>query len=200
MHEHANGAEPASSAQSTMAASSGTETTFRLIDSLTADRAHPKTPMELVAATASLAVGLAAACLPGCAVQRAVVANDAQEKMVGLTKEQLLACMGPPATKAAEGVTEVWSYNSGNDRTTVNTFGHSTTNVSVSGGSGYATGRASTLSSGIGIASRRYCNVSVVMADGRVNRVNYAGPTGGLLTGGEQCAFAVQNCSQMVAR
>jgi hypothetical protein len=41
-----------------------------------------------------LAVGLAAACLAGCAVQRAVVANDAQEKKVGLTKEQVLACMG----------------------------------------------------------------------------------------------------------
>jgi hypothetical protein len=143
-----------------------------------------------------LAVGLAAACLAGCAVQRAVVANDAQEKMVGLTKEQVLACMGPPATKAAEGGTEVWSCNSGNDRTTVNTFGRSTTNVSISGGSG----NVSTLSSGVGIASRRYCNVSVVMADGQVNRVNYSGPTGGLLTGGEQCAFAVQNCSQMVAR
>jgi hypothetical protein len=143
-----------------------------------------------------LAVGLAAACLPGCAVQRAVVANDAQEKMVGLTKEQVFACMGPPATKAAEGVTEVWSYNSGNDRTTVSTFGRSTTNVSISGGSG----NASTLSTGVGISSRRYCNMSVVMADGRVNRVNYSGPTGGLLTGGEQCAFSVQNCSQMVAR
>jgi hypothetical protein len=42
--------------------------------------------------------------------------------------------------------------------------------------------------------------VSVVMADGQVNCVNYSGPTGGLLTGGEQCAFAVQNCFQMVAR
>ena len=31
----------------------------------------------------------------GCAVQRAVVANDAQEKMVGLTKEQVLAKAGP---------------------------------------------------------------------------------------------------------
>jgi hypothetical protein len=194
--ERMSGADPQGSAQSAMAAGSGAETTFELIDSLTADRPHPKTPMELVAATASLAVGLAAACLAGCAVQRAVVANDAQEKMVGLTKEQVLACMGPPATKAAEGVTEVWSYNSGNDRTTVNTFGHSTTNVSISGGSG----NASTLSSGVGISSRRYCNVSVVMADGRVHRINYAGPTGGLLTGGEQCAFAVQNCSQMVAR
>jgi hypothetical protein len=33
------------------------------------------------------------------------------------------------------------------------------------------------------------------MVEGRVSRVNYVGPTGGLLTGGEQCAFAVQNCT-----
>jgi len=38
--------------------------------------------------------------------------------MVGLSKEQLLVCMGLPASKAAEGQTEVWSYNSG-DGTTI---------------------------------------------------------------------------------
>jgi hypothetical protein len=146
------------------------------------------------------AIGLVTLCLPACAIQRAVVANDAQEKMVGLTKEQVLACMGPPVTKAAEGATEVWSYNSGNDQTTINTFGNSTTNASISGGPGYAAGSASRASSSVGVASRRYCTVSVVMANGRVNRVNYSGPTGGILTGGEQCAFAVQNCTQMMAR
>jgi hypothetical protein len=34
------------------------------------------------------------------------------------------------------------------------------------------------------------------MMNGRVNRVNYVGPTGGLLTPGEQCAYAVQACVQ----
>jgi hypothetical protein len=33
--------------------------------------------------------------------------------MVGMSKEQILKCMGPPASKAAEGQTEVWGYNSG---------------------------------------------------------------------------------------
>jgi hypothetical protein len=48
-----NGAEPAGSAQRVMAASSGKETTFELIDSLTADRPQiPKTPIELLAAIA----------------------------------------------------------------------------------------------------------------------------------------------------
>jgi hypothetical protein len=81
-----------------------------------------------------------------------------------------LSCMGPPLQKAAEGQTEVWSYMSGDDRRT------------VAYGNGFAVGRS------------RSCNIGVVMVSGRVSQVNYAGPTGGLLTGGEQCAFAVQNC------
>jgi hypothetical protein len=31
---------------------------------------------------------------------------------------------------------------------------------------------------------------------GRVDRINYVGPTGGLFTRGEQCAFAIDNCVQ----
>jgi outer membrane protein assembly factor BamE (lipoprotein component of BamABCDE complex) len=72
--------------------------------------------------------------------------------MVGLTKEQVLACMGPPASKAT-GATEVWSYPSGN------------------------------------------CTVNVTMMDGKVKRMNYAGPTGGPLSQNEQCFFTVANCT-----
>lgn len=112
--------------------------------------------------------------LASCALQRAQVAADAQTKMVGMTKEQVLACMGPPQTKAAEGATEVWSYNSGD--------GSSTAVVGVG--------------NGVAIASRsqRFCTVNVTMVSGRVGRMNYVGPTGGLLTPGEQCAFVLQNC------
>jgi hypothetical protein len=132
--------------------------------------------------------------LAACAIQRAQVANDAQSKMVGLSKEQVLACMGPPISQVAEGATEVWSYNSGNGRTTVSTWGSSNTNASVYGGPNYATGTASTFGSRTGVSTRRFCTVNVVMSAGRVERVNYVGPTGGLLTAGEQCAFAVENC------
>lgn len=134
--------------------------------------------------------------LGGCAIQRAQIAGEAQSKMAGLTKEHVLACMGVPATKAAVGSTEVWSYNSGNDHVQVGTLGHSMTNASASGNAGFASGAAFTASSGVGFASRRYCTVNVVMTDGRVSRVNYSGPTGGVLTAGEQCAFAVQNCAR----
>lgn len=113
--------------------------------------------------------------LAGCAVERAVVANQAQNQMVGLTKEQVLACMGPPINHAAVGQTEVWTYNSGNGRT----------DTRINGGAFSATA----------ISTQRSCTINVVMTDGRVSNVNYSGPTGGLITGGEQCAYAVQNCT-----
>ena len=128
----------------------------------------------------------------GCAVERAAVADDARHKMVGLSKEQVLACMGAPASTSAVGGTEVWAYGSGNGHTEVSTF--SSTNASVSGNAYSAVG--SGFGSSFGVASSRYCIVNIVMSAGRVSRVNYNGPTGGLITGGEQCAFAVRNCVQ----
>ncbi len=99
--------------------------------------------------------------------------------MVGLSKERILACMGPPATKATEGGTEVWSYNSGNGyidtQGTATNFGH-----------GFA--------SFGGVSTARFCTVNLVMNNGIVSQVNYVGPTGGLLTKGEQCSYAIDNC------
>jgi outer membrane protein assembly factor BamE (lipoprotein component of BamABCDE complex) len=123
-----------------------------------------------------LGILLGCFCLTACAIQRAQVAADAQNKMIGMSKEQVFACMGPPATKATEGGTEVWSYASGNGQT----------DAVVSGGRGFA----------VGVSAQRYCTVNVTMVGGRVSRMNYVGPTGGLLTPGEQCAFALQNCTQ----
>ena len=64
-------------------------------------------------------LGIVALCaaLAGCAFQRAEIAQDARTQMVGFSKEQVLACMGPPANKAAEGATEVWGFASGNGMT-----------------------------------------------------------------------------------
>jgi hypothetical protein len=120
---------------------------------------------------AAMAVGLA---LSACAIQRAQIANNAQASMVGLTKEQVLACMGPPANQAAVGATEVWSYNSGNGQSA----------AFVSGGQNFATA----------VSTRRFCTVNVVMTAGRVSSLDYVGPTGGLLSPNEQCAFAIANC------
>ena len=51
--------------------------------------------------------------LTACTIERAHVASQAQTSMVGLTKEQVLACMGPPAQQQQVGQTEVWDPNHG---------------------------------------------------------------------------------------
>ena len=116
----------------------------------------------------------ACAALCGCAFQRAEIAQDARAQMVGLSKEQVLACMGASASKAAEGKTEVWGYNSGN--------GMTVTDASY--------GRFG----GTAVSSSRFCTINIVFAGAQVSAVNYNGPTGGLLTQGEQCAYAVDAC------
>ncbi len=61
-----------------------------------------------------LIVPLLGVVLGSCAVQRAQVAQEARATMVGMNKEQVFTCMGPAASKSAEGATEIWSYPSGN--------------------------------------------------------------------------------------
>lgn len=112
--------------------------------------------------------------LAGCAFQRAEIAQDARAQMVGMSKEQVLTCMGAPANKAAEGATEVWGYSSGNGMTVVNA------SYDRYGGSA--------------VRHSRFCNINIVFTGGQVSAVNYTGPTGGLLTAGEQCAYAVNAC------
>jgi hypothetical protein len=109
-----------------------------------------------------IAIGLA---LSACAIQRAQIASDARIKMIGLSKEQVLACMGPPLNKGAEGGTEVWSYNSGNNVTPA------------------------------GAGNGHYCTINVKMWNGLVGAVDYSGPAGGLITPNEACAFAVEKCA-----
>jgi hypothetical protein len=82
--------------------------------------------------------------------------------------------MGAPANKAAEGTTEVWGFASGNGMT-----------VATASYDRYG---------GTAVSSNRFCNVNIVFARGQVSAVNYTGPTGGLLTAGEQCAYAVNAC------
>ena len=65
--------------------------------------------MSLLQAVAAVVI---AACVVDCAAERTQIANYAQNKMVGLTKEQVLACMGSPASKATEGAILIGSFDS----------------------------------------------------------------------------------------
>ena len=53
---------------------------------------------------------------------------------------------------------------------------------------------------GTAVSSSRFCNVNIVMTAGLVSAVNYTGPTGGLLTAGEQCAYAVDPCVKQMPK
>jgi hypothetical protein len=108
----------------------------------------------------------------GCC-QRLVVKNPPTRAGFSRLIAGKLGC-GAPATKAAEGATEVWGFASGNGMTVASAsydrFG------------------------GTAVSSSRFCHVNIAFAGGQVSTINYTGPTGGLLTAGEQCAYAVNNC------
>lgn len=128
-----------------------------------------------------VSIGVSIAVAACASYERAETANRAQTEMRGLTKSDVLGCMGPPVQKASEGNVEVWSYHSGGELT----------------GSTFATADASgriVAGTAISNAKVRQCAVNVVFNDGHVSRLNYIGRTGGLFTRGEQCAYAVENC------
>jgi outer membrane protein assembly factor BamE (lipoprotein component of BamABCDE complex) len=126
-----------------------------------------------------LAAVLIVGTLSSCEFQRAQVASDAKLQMVGLSQEDVLSCMGAPVRKEKVGQTEVWAYGSGNNR-----------RDTVGGGDVDSQGGFFAGFTSIG----RSCTVNIVMQSERVSSVNYTGATGGLLTKGEQCGFAVENC------
>jgi hypothetical protein len=95
----------------------------------------------------------------------------AQAKMIGLSKQSLRACMGAPTSRKAIGSTEIWSYDTG------------TTQVE---GMGFAT---------VGNPRHPRCRMNVVMTNGRVSQVNYAGVNGDSLDLGERCIVAIAPCA-----
>jgi hypothetical protein len=136
----------------------------------------------------ALAFGCAAILLAGCAVTKRVEdAENAQTKIVGLSEERLLACVGAPANKTVEGNREIWSYNSDYEQSSrrfcklelVTFFGPSCVD-------GFSPPTRPPV--------RVACTVKIVMNNSRVTQVNYAGATGEPLTHGEQCGLAVENC------
>jgi hypothetical protein len=157
----------------------------------------------LVAAGLLEMVGCA---FPQVALKRAEIAATAQKTMPGTPKDEVLACMGIPAAKDAQGDTEVWSYNSGDGRTVGISTGTSfasgqaygSGNAVLSGNTafynGVSTASASASTFGLHTAAHFYCVVNVVFRGDIVSKVNYSGPTGPPLAPGEQCAYAVQNC------
>jgi len=114
----------------------------------------------------------------GCTVHRAIVASRAQTQLIGMSKVELLSCAGAPVRQEQAEEFEFLTFAGGGDST----------------GYGVATFTSPSTAIATGKSLRRYCEATFVLKGGVVQRVNYQGRTGGLLTRGEQCAFIVENC------
>jgi hypothetical protein len=123
----------------------------------------------------ALAVALLVA---GCTFQRAAISSRAQIELVGMSKIELLSCAGVPIRQEQMDNIEFLTYSSGGD----------------SVGTAVATSTSPSTAIATGKRTHRYCEVTFVLNNGVVQKVNYQGRTGGLLTKGEQCAFIVENC------
>jgi hypothetical protein len=124
-----------------------------------------------------ISYGLILSLIASCAIQRAEIATKAQSSMIGMSKQQILQCMGAADSTQIVGVVESWKYHSGGES-------HATTNISNYGE--FATASTS--------VTKRYCEVNILFSNDSVTNINYSGRTGGLLSKGEQCAYAVSNC------
>jgi hypothetical protein len=117
------------------------------------------------------AVIVGCAALAACALEKPEVDQVAQAKMIGLSKKAIHACLGPPDAHKTVSGTEIWAYESG------------TTEIE---GSGFAS---------FGYPRHPHCRVNIVMTNGVVSQINYAGPMGDSLDLGERCVFPVNQCA-----
>ncbi len=101
----------------------------------------------------------------------------AQRDMIGLSKRDIVACMGEPATRRApaEG-TEIWTYASGTT---------TTSSPPWAAGLNFSA-----------LAPPAVCDVRIIMTNARVSQVTYRMPDGSALPSGRQCDFAVQACAR----
>jgi hypothetical protein len=115
--------------------------------------------------------------LAACA-ERPEVDQIAQQDMIGLSKRDILACMGAPVRRHALGEgTEIWTYAVG-----------TTTTDSPPWAAGLNFSA---------LPPPAPCDVRVIMTNTRVSQVAYAMPDGRALPSGRQCTFAVQSCARL---
>lgn len=110
---------------------------------------------------------------------RASTAELGKTELVGKSKTDILTCAGAPTRSEKVDDMEFLTYYSGGD-----------SDAYVAGGGGNSAGGGSVS------IKQRYCEVTFVLQNNIVQKVNYSGRTGGLITEGEQCAFAIDNCIQ----
>lgn len=102
----------------------------------------------------------------------------AQQTMIGLSKKDVLACLGAPISRHAQGEgTEIWTYPIGATATDTPPWAL---------GLSFAA-----------ITPPWPCDVRVVMTNVHVSQVSYAMPDGRALPSGQFCTFPVQPCARL---
>lgn len=110
---------------------------------------------------------LSLAAVAGCAVAGEQRAGDA---LIGMSREEVLACAAWPAQEAAskDQVVLAWSARD----------------------AGPGAGRLHPVAA----SNARYCSMSVTLQDGRVERVEYGTRSRLMMMSGDRCVYALDRC------
>jgi hypothetical protein len=118
--------------------------------------------------------------------------QDAREQLTGLTGDEILACMGPPASIKDQGPSAVWSYSRtsaigesgevGDPSSMTFQYSPFTTNQSMD-----ASGNARAM-------PPPQCTVALGFDQGRVVTVDFRGTWGGRLVRSSLCGGLVEPC------
>lgn len=114
--------------------------------------------------------------LAGCGPIMSSQVADQINGMVGLSKEHVLSCMGPPTSTSSAGATEVWTYNS---------LGPVNSSTVLSGNQSFVVGSTST--------SQEFCAINLTMQSDRVVMANYRSQ-GKLLAPSLPCYSVLHAC------
>jgi hypothetical protein len=130
------------------------------------------TAVKKSVATAGLVVVLV---LSGC--QPLEVDQVAQQSMIGLSKRDILACLGQPAQRVPTGqATEIWTYVGGQMR-------------------GYGPQWAIGLNTNLfPFTPAGSCDVVLVMTNAQVSEVGYTAVDGSRFPLGQECIFPIERC------
>lgn len=123
---------------------------------------------------------LVAAALAGCSVQRSNHAQRAQTDLVGLSKAQLFRCAGLPDRQERVGDDEFLAYD--NDLLTSGGI-----TIPIIGG-------------GVNFFDSKYCHATVVMRQGRLQALHYAGNASSPLAELDQCGYIIDTCIEHLDR
>ena len=138
--------------------------------------------MKIASLRASAALFGAVFLFTGCSIERAQLAERAKSEMVGLSKTDILTCMGRPDSRSGSEDFEEWVYSHSDSPGIGNTHGRLDEETTTGGGGTTTTARG------------RYCIVHIRFRRDTVSSVRYSGQTGGIFTRDEQCAFLVSGC------